>query len=143
MKTFASTSLMVLMALSVAAQQPSLAAIPMQGAPDVKILGTFIRGSDDTGRPIFSIDVRNVGTQTVKAVTWDYYLTVPSETATVEIRVTATTPGLTLRPGEKQTLQVVVPKYILDPVVSSVRPSKIRLTKVAYEAGTSWSLQAD
>ena len=115
----------------------------MQGAPDVKILGTFIRGSDETGRPIFSIDVLNVGKQTIKAVTWDYYLTLPSENATVEIRVTATSTGFSLRPGQKQTLQVVVPKYILDPVVSNVRPSKIRLTQVEYEAGTSWSLGAE
>src|SRR5436305_14806132 len=85
MKILASISMLVLMALSVVAQQPSLVAVQMQGAPDVKILGTFIRGSDETGRPIFSIDVRNVGKQTIKAVTWDYYLTLPSENATVEI----------------------------------------------------------
>jgi hypothetical protein len=139
MRTFASVVLLAVLAVAAGAQQKSLPPIPMDGAPDIEILGAFIRASDAEGRPNFSVEIRNTGKHTIKAVTWEYYLSMPSGKDTVDIRISSTSEGLGLKPGEKRMLQVAVRNNILDPVVSNVRPSKIRLTSVEYDGGSSWS----
>jgi len=138
MKTLASLILLSVMALSALAQQKTPPAIPMDGAPDVEILGTFLQASDAQKRPNFSVEIKNTGKQTIKAVAWDYYVSIPSGNDKVEIRVSSVSEGLALKPGEKRMLQVVIQRYILDPVVSAVRPSKIRLTRVDYEGASTW-----
>jgi len=143
MKTLASLVLLGLLAFSALAQQKTPPAIRMEGAPDVDILGTFVQASDAEGRPNFSIEIKNTGKQTIKAVTWDYYLSMPSGNDKVEIRVSSRSEGLALKPGEKRMLQVAIHRNILDPVVSTVRPSQIRLTRVDYEGTGVWYRPAE
>jgi len=139
MRIFASVVLLALLAVAAIAQRKNLPPVPMEGAPDVDILGAFVRASDAEGRPNFSVEIKNTGKQTIKAITWEYYLSMPSGKDTVDIRISSTTEGLGLKPGEKRILQAAVRNNMLDPVMSNVRPSKIRLTIVNYDGGASWS----
>ena len=116
MRILASLVLLCLLTFSAVAQQKDLPPIPMEGAPDAEIMGVLVKARDADGRPNFSIEIKNIGKQTIRAVTWEYYLSMTSGKDTVDIRVSSTTEGLALRPGEKRMLQVAVRNNILDPV---------------------------
>jgi len=136
------TSLLIsLLAFSATAQQKRLSPIPMDGAPGVEVLGTFLRSSDE-GSANFYIEIRNTGKDTIKAISWEYYLSMPSGSDIVDIRLSPTTEGLALKPGETKMLRATV-RHILDPLISTVSPSKIRLMRGEYEGATTWQRAAE
>jgi hypothetical protein len=120
-----------------AQKQADVPQIPMEGAPDLIVLGVLLWQEDTPGSATFSIRIKNVGRKTIKAINWEEDLVVPAGKNKVAIKLDLRSNDLYLRPGEEQLVLSVV-SHVLDSSVAKISPRKIQLTRVEYEGDSHW-----
>lgn len=145
MKSLSAIAMIAVLALAASAQRAQNNTdeqLKARNAPDVFVYSASAYGPDKKGDSNFTIEIKNTGSKTIKAIDWEYILPemVPGHDKGSPVKFRGQ--DLKFRPDEKRKLTSPV-HYYADKFVTNFRLDTLRITRVEYEDGSSWQRQPE